>query len=102
MKLQILFDRVNHGFCDHPLEYPWTSYLSCISVKPTKLQREKVIGCFNEKAEFVTRHNEKPDLAGIEDFLNIGEMREVQKTDKENKASARVKYPENNARKGTC
>jgi hypothetical protein len=63
------------------LEYPWTSYLSCISVKPTKLQREKVTGWFNEKAGFVARHNEKLDITEIEDFLQIKETRELQKTD---------------------
>ena len=29
---------VHHGFCSHPLEYPWTSYLTCTSVKKTKLK----------------------------------------------------------------
>jgi len=30
---------VHHGFVEHPVEYPWSSYLSCVSVKPTKLRR---------------------------------------------------------------
>jgi putative transposase len=72
---------VHHGFCEHPLEYPWTSYLSCISVKPTKLQREKVIGWFDEKATFITRHNEKIELDEIEEFLGVREVREI-KNDK--------------------
>lgn len=38
---------VHHGFCQHPLEYPWSSYLSCISIKPTKLHRKAVIGWFD-------------------------------------------------------
>jgi REP element-mobilizing transposase RayT len=74
---------VHHGFCNHPLEYPWTSYLSCISVKPTKLQREKVIGWFDEKANFVTRHNERLDITEIEDFLGVYETRELPKTDED-------------------
>lgn len=49
LKRTILYihnNAAHHGFCEHPLEYPRTSYLSCISVKPTKLQREKVLGWF--------------------------------------------------------
>ena len=30
---------VHHGFCSHPLEYPWSSYLSYISIENNKLQR---------------------------------------------------------------
>lgn len=30
---------VHHGFCSHPLEYPWSSYLSYISLDNNKLQR---------------------------------------------------------------
>lgn len=70
---------VHHGFCDHPLEYPWTSYLSCISLKHTKLQRETVIGWFDEKASFITRHNEKLELDKIENFLGVKETRQVEK-----------------------
>lgn len=53
MKVQILFDRVN---------YPWSSYLSCISIKPTKLQRETVIGWSDDLANFKTAHNQKIDV----------------------------------------
>lgn len=34
---------VHHGFCSHPVEYPWSSYLTCTSDKATKLKRDKVI-----------------------------------------------------------
>jgi len=44
---------VHHGFCSHPLEYPWSSYLTCVSVKPTKLNREKVIGWFDDQVNFM-------------------------------------------------
>ena len=40
---------VHHGFCEHPVEYPWSSYLTCISIKPTKLQREKAVGWFDSE-----------------------------------------------------
>lgn len=62
---------VHHGFCDHQLEYPWTSYLSCISFKPTKLKRDEVIGWFNEKGQFETNHNEGINWIEFESWLGI-------------------------------
>ncbi|WP_430973916.1 transposase [Sunxiuqinia rutila] len=62
---------VHHGFCEHPVEYPWSSYLSCISMKPTKLHREAVIGWFDDKANFKTMHNQKVDVFEIEKWLEI-------------------------------
>ncbi len=71
MNVQILFDRVHHGFCTHPREYPWSSYLTCISIKPTKLQRDAVVGWFDSEANFITMHNEKLDADKIDDWLAI-------------------------------
>jgi len=39
MILYIHDNPVHHGFCSHPLEYPWSSYLSYISLDSNKLQR---------------------------------------------------------------
>lgn len=60
---------VHHGFCESMLDYPWSSYLSLISIKPTKLQREKVLGWFNSKAEFVTYHQTYHDFNDIVTFI---------------------------------
>jgi REP element-mobilizing transposase RayT len=62
---------VHHGFCTHPSEYPWSSYLSCISIKPTKLKRDAVIGWFDSEANFKTRHGEILDADEIDDWLAI-------------------------------
>ncbi len=62
---------VHHGFCEHILEYPWNSYLSCISLKPTKLKRDAVVGWFDGKANFKTKHNEIMDIYDIEDWLRF-------------------------------
>ncbi|WP_193323852.1 hypothetical protein [Marinifilum sp. N1E240] len=32
---------VHHGFCSHPIE--WSSYLTYVSPKPTKLKRSETI-----------------------------------------------------------
>lgn len=62
---------VHHGFCEHALEYPWSSYLSCISVKPTKLQRKEVIGWFDNEANFKIKHSEKLDFGDMNEWLGI-------------------------------
>ena len=62
---------VHHKFCDHPVEYPWSSYLSCVSVKPTKLKRDIVLGWFDNQANFKSVHNQKIEIDKIEDWLKI-------------------------------
>lgn len=62
---------VHHGFCSHALEYSWSSYLSCIAVKPTKLNRGRVIGWFDDEANFKYLHNQKVEIEKIENWLEI-------------------------------
>ena len=64
---------VHHGFCSHPLEYPWSSYLTCISIKSTKLKREAVLGWFGNEANFKYQHNEKIEIEKIEKWLTIND-----------------------------
>ncbi len=64
---------VHHGFCSHPVEYPWTSYLTCVSLKPTKLNRDEVLGWFNAMGEFKTKHDEVIDWGDMEDWLQMKE-----------------------------
>jgi putative transposase len=62
---------VHHGFCGHPMDYPWSSYLSCISLKPTNLQRDKVIGWFDNLGNFKQNHNLIIDIINIEKLLEL-------------------------------
>jgi len=62
---------VHHKFCNHPMEYPWSSYLTCVSVKPTKLKRDLVLGWFDDEANFKFMHNQKVEIEKIEDWLKI-------------------------------
>lgn len=71
MNNQILFDRVNHGFCDHPMEYAWSSYRTCISLQPTNLQRDAVIGWFDDEANFKFMHAKKVEVIKIEEWMEI-------------------------------
>ena len=43
-------------FVEHTIEYPWTSYLSIISKKPTKINREELIGYFDDIDNFKFLH----------------------------------------------
>ena len=45
--------------------------LSCISVKPTKLHRDTVIGWFDDKANFEFMHSKKVEVKKIEKWLEI-------------------------------
>jgi REP element-mobilizing transposase RayT len=69
--LYIHFNPVKHNFCSHPAEYPWSSYLSCISLKSTKLQRKTVIGLFNSEAEFVSSHNQYTQAFTNFDWIDL-------------------------------
>jgi putative transposase len=60
---------VHHGFTPDFKDYPWSSYGSILSVKFTKLSREKVIGWFDDKANFVAVHNRATDMELIKEFV---------------------------------
>lgn len=62
---------VHHGFCSHPVEYPWSSYLTCISIRPTKFKREAVLGWFDNDANFKYHHNGKIEIEKIEKWLEL-------------------------------
>jgi len=62
---------VHHHICEHPLEYPWSSYQSCLSDKPTKLQRNEVITVFNSIENFKLVHEEVINNFEVENFLGI-------------------------------
>ncbi len=66
--LYIHHNPVHHGFCDHPSEYPWSSYLSCVSIKPTHLHRDAVIGWFDDLGNFNYCHDE---FTRIEKWLAV-------------------------------
>lgn len=62
---------VNHGFCTHPLEYPWSSYLDCISESPTMLMRETVIKWFGDEENFRLAHTTAKEIKWLEDWLEL-------------------------------
>jgi putative transposase len=62
---------VHHGFCEYPMEYPWSSYQSCISENPTMLNRDKVIRWFGDEENFKLAHNSTTEIKLMEDWLEI-------------------------------
>jgi putative transposase len=62
---------VHHNICDHPLNYPWSSYITCLSDKPTKLRRKEVIEIFEDLENFKYVHELKSDDFSIETILGI-------------------------------
>ncbi len=71
MVLYIHNNPIHHGFCEHLLEYPWSSYLTIVSLKPTRLQRDKVIGWFDDQANFKYVHQQKVEVERIEKWLEL-------------------------------
>jgi len=67
----IHFNPLNRGFCKHPIEYPWSSYLTCISEKPTKLKRDKVISLFKNIDDLKTSHDKNENFYTLENYLNL-------------------------------
>jgi len=60
---------VHHKICKNPLEYPWSSYISCLSKKPTKLKRQEVISIFQDIENLRYCHEVKANQIQGEDFL---------------------------------
>ena len=48
---------IHHGFFEHFLEYPWSSYLTMVSPKKTKLNRKEVLEWFENKTYFKEYHS---------------------------------------------
>lgn len=62
---------IHHGFTNMAIDYPWSSYLTCVSLKPTKLLKNEVIGWFDDKANFKYMHQQHIDFMMLEEWLEI-------------------------------
>jgi REP element-mobilizing transposase RayT len=60
---------VHHNCCDHPLNYPWSSYTTCLSDKPTKLKRKEVIELFDDLENFKYAHQHTSEGYSLQMFL---------------------------------
>ncbi len=60
---------VQHGFVKHISLYPWSSFDSVISEKPTKLKRKEIIDIYGSKDDFITYHNQEQNLNDVAAFI---------------------------------
>jgi len=60
---------VHHGFCERIQDYPWSSYGTFISQKPTKLKRNEIIKSFDSLENFIAFHSIQQDLESINTLL---------------------------------
>ncbi|WP_185144733.1 hypothetical protein [Chryseobacterium sp. SC28] len=65
----IHFNPVKHSFTQQIWDYPWSSYGSIISHKPTKLNRKFVTELFKNQEEFKLYHSEPKDYEDIIDLI---------------------------------
>jgi hypothetical protein len=48
---------IHHGYCEHYLDYPWSSYLTIVSPKQTRLKRDKVLSWYAGSERFQAYHS---------------------------------------------
>jgi len=60
---------VHHGFCQHPEEYQWSSYLNYLSDNPSKSSYKEVMELFGDEVNFKFVHDEKAKLEKISERL---------------------------------
>ena len=60
---------VHHGFVDKMNLYPWSSYETIVSNKPTRLKRNDVIALYDGVENFLFYHNQRHDLNDINNFI---------------------------------
>ena len=58
---------VHHGFCEDMLEYPWSSYLTILSPKKTKLSRDEVLKWYNDQYDYKAYHSSE----SVDKFADI-------------------------------
>jgi putative transposase len=62
---------VHHKICEHPIQYGWSSYITCLTDKTTKLKRKEVITIFNDIENFKFVHEQKGNYFAVNNFLGI-------------------------------
>jgi putative transposase len=60
---------LHHTICEHPSQYPWSSYRTCLSNKPTKLKRKEVMELFGDIENFKYVHELKRNDLPIDSFF---------------------------------
>ncbi len=62
----IHYNPQKHGFIDNYKDYPYSSYQSHISKRPTKLNRQEVIDWFGNETEFISFHDSYREFSDLD------------------------------------
>ena len=60
---------VHHNICENPIDYPWSSYITCLSNKPTKIKRKETIELFNDIENFKYVHELNKNDYSIDSYF---------------------------------
>lgn len=60
---------VHHGFIDKMNLYPWSSFETIISDKPTKLKRDVILDIYGSKSDFIEFHNINQNLTNLKELI---------------------------------
>lgn len=60
---------VHHGFIDKMNLYPWSSFETIISDKPTKLKRDNILDIYGSKSDFIEFHNINQNLSNLKELI---------------------------------
>ena len=59
---------IHHGYVTHYSKWKYSSYNSCLSDKPTKINREAVLSFFTSKQDFIKFHEDNKTKPGIDKY----------------------------------
>jgi len=62
---------MHHNITKNAMDYRWSSYLTFISLKPTHLQREEVLGWFDNEAKFKSAHDNDENDIELEKWFGL-------------------------------
>ncbi|MHC1702393.1 MAG: transposase [Tenuifilaceae bacterium] len=60
---------VKHGYTENMFEYPWSSFLTIMSIKPAKLSKETVIEWFDNQTNFIAYHQDHQETDLEKDYF---------------------------------
>jgi hypothetical protein len=59
---------VKHKFCEHPVEYPWTSFLPFLSDRRTRLKKDIALEWFDSMGDFELEHHREQNFDDIQRY----------------------------------
>lgn len=68
------YNPVYHGFCRFPIEYPWSSFESYRSDKPSKLNKNEIIDIFDGIDNFQNFHAYFDDFHELENLIHYDKI----------------------------